>query len=206
MFIKKPATARSVAFRKKILGVGVNDADYQTQPKINGKNEWCPFFSVWRSMIHRCYSSRYHEKSPSYKGCLVHKDWLLFSNFKEWMILQEWEGMALDKDILVYGNKTYSENTCAFVSTRVNNLLNDHRSKRGLLPIGVCKFENKYMAQCSGRDKRYIGLYNTPNEAHIAWAEEKVKVITKVAETQNPKIKIALLKIADIITPIFAQK
>lgn len=201
MFIQQPITKRSIAFRKPVFGIGINDATYKTQPKVNGKNIMCPFFSVWRSMLIRCYSKYYHNKQPTYKGCKVQDDWLSFMEFRGWMERQDWEGKYLDKDILVYGNKIYSKETCLFVSRRVNNLLNDHRAKRGDFPIGVCKFENKYMAQCSGRPNRYIGLYDTPELAHRAWAIEKAKVIREIAETQPLNIKDSLLNFAFMIDP-----
>lgn len=204
MFIEQPATNRSVAFRKPVIGLGINDAPYKTQPKVDGKNIMCPFFSVWRSMLIRCYSGTYHKRQPTYKDCTVSDDWLSFMSFRSWMEKQDWVKKHLDKDILVSGNKIYSKETCIFVPREVNNLLNDHRAGRGKFPIGVCKSGNKYMAQCSGRENRYIGLYNTPHEAHTAWATEKAKVIREVADKQHPKLKEPLLKFATIIDPIYA--
>lgn len=199
MFIEEPINERHKKIRKLVEGVGINDAPYLVKPRVNGKCVECPFFTVWRSMIRRCYSKIYHNKQPTYKDCKVHDDWLNFMAFKSWMEKQDWKGNNLDKDILKPGNKTYSKETCLFVSKGVNNLLNDHKAKRGEFPIGVCKFGNKYMAQCSGRKNRYIGLYDTPEQAHRAWAIEKVKIIRQVAETEQPEIKNALLLFANTI-------
>lgn len=32
-------------------------------------------------MLQRCYDSKYHEKSPTYKNCEVHNEWLNYQNF-----------------------------------------------------------------------------------------------------------------------------
>jgi len=202
-FVMFPATKRSKAFRKPLFGIGINDAPYITQPKIDGKNVFCPYFSVWRSMMIRCYSKKYHNKQPTYKECSVHEEWHKFMSFREWMEKQDWEGKFLDKDILIYGNKIYSEKTCFFVSRKVNNLMNDHKGERGKLPIGVCFFEGKYMAQCSGSNKRYLGLFESPKEAHNAWSVKKAEIIANIAINEKEPIKSALMKIASIIiTPV----
>lgn len=106
--------------KKLIYGVGVNDSDYKVNPTVKGKRVKCPFYMKWRNMIARCYSSAYHKIKPSYKGCVVCSEWLSFSNFKSWMIKQDWKGKQLDKDIVKLGNKEYSPSTCVFVSNSVN--------------------------------------------------------------------------------------
>lgn len=75
---------------KLVYGVGINDADYPTtqREKVNGewKITWrCLYYDRWVSMLTRCYSSKCHEKQPTYKGCSVCDEWLTFSNFRKWM-------------------------------------------------------------------------------------------------------------------------
>jgi len=74
-------------------------------------------------MLARCYSKAVHAKNPTYSNCSVHPDWLIFSVFKTWMMLQDWENNALDKDLLIPGNTLYSKDTCIFVPAEVNILL-----------------------------------------------------------------------------------
>ncbi len=74
-------------------------------------------YSRWNSMIHRCYSG----KNSAYSGCTVCKDWLNFQCFAEWFEENYIEEYHLDKDIKVKGNKTYSPETCMFVTQEVNS-------------------------------------------------------------------------------------
>lgn len=107
--------------KKLIYGVGINDAGYAVMKReeagyVDGKRKrklvWaCPYFRAWSSMLSRCYSTKWHERYPTYKGCTVSKEWHTFSNFRAWMVTQDWEGKSLDKDLLIEGNKIYSADT-----------------------------------------------------------------------------------------------
>lgn len=133
--------------KKLVYGVGVNDADYAVQKfepigYVGGKQKYklvwiCPYYRVWKHMLERGYSEKFQEKHPTYKGCSVSEEWLTFSNFKAWMKTQHWEGLQLDKDLLIEGNKVYSADTCVFVTPMVNSFVNDQGVKRGEWLIGV---------------------------------------------------------------------
>lgn len=196
--------------KKKRLtyGVGINDADYQVQDCIitvdeNGKKSrkviWrCPFYSKWVSMLRRCYHHKYQEKQPTYKGCSVFEEWLLFSNFKAWMETQDWEGKHLDKDLLVMGNKIYSPETCVFVDAKINLFLTDCNASRGQHMIGVywSKPNKKFKASCNdGSGKlKYLGYFNTELEAHQAWLKCKQEMALKLADEQtDPRVAKALI-------------
>jgi hypothetical protein len=181
---------------KLLFGVGINDADYAVKPTINGKEVACPFYLTWKSMLYRCYSEGIRKERPTYIGCSVADEWLLFSKFKLWMVNQCWEGKALDKDILIQGNKVYSPKTCIFVSKPINNLLNKHSSLRGKYPIGVDlrRKKNKYRAKCLAYGKStHIGHYDTPEEAHEAYKKFKYKHIAEIANQQSEPLRTALL-------------
>ena len=75
---------------KLVSGVGINDADYEVQKYtvVSGKRKriWiCPYYITWTHMLQRCYSEKSQLKHPTYKGCTVCDEWLIFSNFKTWM-------------------------------------------------------------------------------------------------------------------------
>lgn len=164
-----------------ISGVGINDADYFTTRKelVDGNyvTIWmCPFYKVWLGMLRRCYN-RSPNKDHTYEGCTIFKDWLYFSNFKDWMEKQDWEGKYLDKDLLSKASKVYSPDTCLFVDRLVNNFITLRGKSRGEYPIGVSLHKTNtsrrvsYRAGCctDGRLGKYLGLYETPEAAHRAW-------------------------------------
>jgi len=91
-----------------VFGVATSDSSYVTQKTIDGVMVVCPFYRKWISMLTRCYSKNYQLRHPTYKGCSVSDEWLLFSAFKSWMKKQDWDGKQLDKDLLISGNKIYS--------------------------------------------------------------------------------------------------
>jgi hypothetical protein len=195
--------------------VGFNDADYVVVRKItvgykNGKRVrkilWtCPYYRTWSNMISRCYNNKALDLQPSYKGCSVCDQWLLFSNFRAWMETQDWEGKHLDKDLLVRGNKIYRPDTCVFISANLNTFLTDSSACRGEYPIGV-SYKKKpkdmindhskpYTAQISlGKGSKYIGLFATPEKAHQAWLTaklEQAKILA--AEQSDPRVAKALV-------------
>lgn len=199
-FIEKPATKTSLLRRKPLFGVGVNDASYQVRPRFNGIKIICPYYRVWSNMVERCYSAKYHKIRPTYSDCSIADEWLVFSVFKEWMVLQDWKGKQLDKDILIVGNKVYGPEACVFVSAKINNLLSSSEATRGDFPIGVnfSKWKNKYEARCSTNGRGgYIGSYDTPSEAERAYIIFKSSLIIATANEHesesNPAIKRGLL-------------
>ena len=186
--------------KKLVCGVGINDAGYvvkklETIGYVNGKQKrklvWvCPYYRVWENMLKRCYSVRWQEKNPSYIGCSVAEEWLVFSAFKNWMEKQEWEGGQLDKDLLVEGNKVYSAEACVFVTRAVNMFAIDSGASRGEWPIGVDwhKGKKKFRALCSNpltKKRGHIGYFDCEQEAHKAWLKRKTELAHELAAIQT---------------------
>lgn len=188
-------------------GVGVNDMEEPTHYKLfpeerhpSGGFKYIrnPFYSKWESMLSRCYSRKYQENFPTYKGCSVCREWLSLSNFKSWMEGQDWEGMELDKDLLVEGNKIYSPETCVFIHEKVNYFIYS-KGKGGCL-VGSKPKNNGYQSDCSNPftsvgEGRYIGVYNTEIEAHFAWKERKYKYACELANSEyvtDPRVATIL--------------
>lgn len=198
-FIEIPVSKKSLAQRKPILGLGINDANYIVQPRVNGKRVTCPYYKAWMSMINRCYGEKIHLVRPTYKGCSIVNEWLTFTTFKDWMIKQDWKGKQLDKDIISYGNKIYSPETCIFVSSSINNLLTDSAAKRGDLPTGVCfkKDTGKYQSYCNVNGvKKFIGYFSTANKAEYSYLKFKSLLVDKISRnseaSKNNKLREAL--------------
>lgn len=191
-----PASKISLTKRKLVFGIGINDADYMIRPRLNGKGVMCPFYQKWHNMLGRCYNPKYHEKQPTYLECSVCEPWLTFSNFRAWMVKQDWRGKHLDKDLLILGNKTYSPETCIFVPGDINKLINDHAAKRGKWPIGVCfdKASGRFRARCRvNGGYRDLGRFSTPEQAHKAYVIFKEEHIHQIALEQEEPLKAALL-------------
>jgi hypothetical protein len=189
---------------KLVYGVGVNDADYVTQPRDkNGKKRKCPFYRAWSNMLLRAYSPKYHALHPTYIGVTVCEQWHSFMAFRAWMQTQVWEGKQLDKDILHPGKKVYSPENCIFVTPQINTLLTDRAADRGAYPIGVSwnKGVKKYEAYLTinGKKKR-IGYFTDPYEAHLAWRKAKYDYIRAHAKQQTDlRLSRALCVHADMI-------
>ena len=201
-FVEVPAGKGSLGRRKPVYGVGINDAQYETQQFVDGKQVSCPYYSTWRGILQRCYSASYQERQPTYLGCTVCDEWLIFSNFKSWMKSEDWKGKALDKDILEPGNKIYSSVTCLFVTGAVNGLLNNSRSARGEWPQGVCwhKQAGSFQAQCWVNNVyKFLGCFSNPDEAANAYNSTKAKEITRIAYLQTDvRIRDGLLRHAEL--------
>ena len=135
-------------------------------------------------MLWRCYDPKFHLKEPSYIGCTVCDDWLLFSNFKEWFDKNYIEWYQLDKDILVKGNKVYSPQTCCFVPKEINYLFVKCNGSRGQHPLGVSYHSQRNKFQVSmgiSNIGKHLGLFNTANEAFKAYKTAKEAYIKEVA-------------------------
>ena len=168
-----------------IHGVGfIGVGDYKTCDE-NGKLTKC--HNIWVNMLTRCYSSKYHEKYPTYENCKVCEEWHNFQVFAKWQNENYYEvgneRMELDKDILNKGNKVYSPNTCIFVPHSINVLFTKCDKARGKYPIGVYKKGNKFRAKLSKSNGKqiYLGYFNTPEEAFQAYKQAKEDYIKEVA-------------------------
>jgi hypothetical protein len=83
----------------------------------------------------------------------------------------------------------------------LNLLFTDRRSKRGDYPVGVDKTRGKYRSQImKNSDKNYIGLFDTPEEAHQVYKSTKLEYIRELMEDYpDPRIKQAVLRKADAL-------
>lgn len=186
--------------KKLVHGVGINDADYPVTKYADVKNEngkklkkivWvCPFYDKWQSMLGRCYSSKAQLHRPNYVGCSVCPEWLYFTNFKSWMEKKDWEDKCLDKDLLILDNKIYGPDTCLFVEPRVNTFLLECTSAQGVWPVGVSfqKFSGRFVARCQdmfSNKRKYLGIYDSPQEAHLAWLNFKTEQAKILASMQT---------------------
>lgn len=115
------------------------------------------------------------------------------------METQDWEGMSLDKDILVSSNKIYAPDRCVFITRITNSFVVECNSVRGEFPIGVywCKKASKYAAQCRNpftRKREGLGYYDDIVTAHYAWLARKLELAKLLAaEQKDTRVAAALI-------------
>lgn len=154
-------------------------------------------YSIWATMLKRCFYKKLKDKQPTYKGVTCCNEWLLFENFYEWLHNQEnfwqWKSnkrYALDKDIIVKNNKIYSPKTCCLVPQNVNCLFLKREIDRGDLPIGVRENGKLFSASCHNpftNKTEKLGTYQTIDDAFQSYKRYKEYLIKQVAEIEYSK-------------------
>lgn len=190
--------------KRKVVGVGINDIG-TSHVYMDGEMTRCPYYSVWKRMLVRCYDPKYNRRS-AYSEVTVCDDWLVFSNFRDWMEDKEWEGNHLDKDLKVYGNRVYSPDTCLFVPPEINSFLtyNNTRNKSGYIGASYQKDCGKYIATChnpfTGKNKT-LGRRKDPLEAHRLWQLAKIAYAKELAKIHSDNTEVAegLLAFAEVL-------
>lgn len=174
---------------------------YYGEGKYNYK-EYTDIYYHWENMLKRCYSSDYQNKKPTYIGSIVCEEWHNFQNFAKWYEENYYEvnneEMALDKDILIKGNKIYSPQTCIFVPKRINGLFTNKKLYRGDYPAGITKMndgnrKNPYQASCcDGHGNRTKVYFSSVHKAFLWYKLNKELVIQCVADEYKDLIPIKL--------------
>ena len=148
-------------------------------------------YLTWHSMLQRCYSEKFKEKHPTYQSAICCKEWLLYENFYKWLHNQEnfnkWlngKYWAVDKDILIKGNKIYSPETCCLVPININSLFTKSDSIRGKLPIGITKSGNSFRITSDRiKNKRFSNI----KEAFCYYKKCKENIIKQMAQEEYDK-------------------
>lgn len=172
-------------FDKTMLGIG-----YLGVGKFDASRDNKKIYRIWQAIFRRCYGNGKHDTKPCYSNCSVATVWHNFQNFASWYEKNYYsidgQMMQIDKDILYKGNKVYSPETCIIVPNEINALFVRRKEQRGDTPIGVYydKRNGVYVAFCwtGGSQKEYLGRYNDPVNAFMAYKLRKEKYIKEVAD------------------------
>ena len=178
-----------------VYGVGVLGAKYS--PTINGV--LTKEYTLWRDMLKRCYSDTSKKRNPTYEGCDVSNNFKSYEYFYEWCHKQIGFGndgngnpFQLDKDLLVKGNRVYSESTCVFIPSEINSLLTKCTASRGKHLIGVSwhKTRKAFVATVNkSKGKReHLGYFKTEIEAFNAYKQAKEVFIKEQANEWKDQI------------------
>ena len=174
-----------------VYGVGVIGDKYPiTINSVQTKE-----YVLWKHMLQRCYSDDFKKERPTYEGCQVSENFKSYEYFYEWCHEQVGfgnEGFHLDKDLLVKGNKVYSENTCVFIPQEVNTLLVKSTALRGKHLIGVSwnKKDKAFVAKArknKGKSE-HLGIFKTEIEAFNAYKQAKEAFVKEQADKWKGKI------------------
>ena len=162
-------------------------------------------YTTWCHMFTRCYSTKYHDKNPTYVDCEVCDEWLNFQTFAEWYCNTGYydTDYHLDKDLLDYGNRIYSPTTCCVIPLVINIAIQNKKYNR-TLPTGVYASGNKFIAQVNNSlSKPYLGMYTTIEEARVSYILAKRNHIKNLADIWRNRIPVqtynALMKYIDYI-------
>ena len=172
--------------KRTVFGIGFNTGDIYPA-SVKGKHTKC--YDMWHDMMKRCYSEKYqkgHKYGENYVGCTVCEEWHNFQVFAKWYYENyyevENERMCLDKDIVCRGNKTYCPQHCRIVPNMINCVINNCKSARNGLPVGIHKQDTYYIVQCSAFGKQhYLGCFGSKQEAFRCYKQHKESVIKQTA-------------------------
>ena len=180
-------------YSPSVYGIGVLGNKYPSSEGGRNTKE----YMLWYSMLTRCYSDAFKKKRPTYEGCKVSNSFKSYEYFYEWCNEQigfgnqDWH---LDKDLLIKGNKVYSENTCVFIPSEINSLLVKNTASRGEHLIGVYWHNKRKAFEARVRKNKgkseYLGLFTTEIEAFNAYKVAKEAFVKEQANEWKDKIDI----------------
>ena len=178
-------------YAPSVYGVGISGTKYP--PTINGVIT--KEYDLWQSMLQRCYSDIYKKKYPTYESCEASDKFKSYEYFYEWCHKQigfSNKNWHLDKDLLVKGNKVYSESACVFIPQEINSMLLKSDKKRGEYLIGVhwCKKGKSFVARVSKNKgkQEHLGYFNTELEAFNAYKQAKESFVKEQANKWKGKV------------------
>lgn len=146
-------------------------------------------YTLWCQMIARCYKTNL----PTYEKVAVCDEWLCYMNFKKWFndnyYTIENERVDLDKDIMKYGNKTYSPDSCIFVPTTINQLFKTRKQVKNIyLPIGVSFDEKRNKFTSSGqKGLKSFDTFDDVINYYIKSKECQIKSLANKYKNKIPK-------------------
>lgn len=181
--------------RPTVCGVGCIGVGTHSAYNCKGEEaEWA--YMKWQNMLERCYDPSNPQMEECYKDVTVCDEWFNYQNFAEWAKVQKGYGnrnWAMEKDLLIKGNRHYAPDRCCFLPQILNNQMLKSEKARGDYPIGVClnKPNGKFIAHLSDHKDSttsHIGIYDTVDECFAAYKHEKEKKLKRLANEWRSQI------------------
>ena len=178
-------------YSPSVYSVGVLGTKYPSEVNRVKTKEYV----LWTHMLQRCYSDSFKKKNPTYVDCEVSDKFKNYEYFYDWCHSQIGfgnEGWHLDKDLLVKGNKVYSEKTCVFLPNEINSLLTRREALRGEYLIGVYwhNASKSFVAQVNKNKGRseWLGYFKTEIGAFKVYKTAKESFVKEQANRWKDKI------------------
>lgn len=179
--------------RSRVCDIGVNDCNFQTTIRFQGKLYTHPAYKSWHNMINRCYSG----KHKYYKNVSVAKEWHRFSNFYIWWKDNHIEGYDLDKDLLSTVKSEYSPDTCIYIPHWLNLWIKESEKSGKFLPgFKYNRKTNKYCFSFYSGSRGTRKEYNDFDSLFNDWSLNILPAIKQTREWKglNQNLKIILEK------------
>jgi len=154
-------------------------------------------YTAWYNMKKRCTNKQYRDEHQTYIGVSASSEFKDFTKFHDWWHKQVGHDMSdiqLDKDLLIKGNKIYSQETCLLVPKFVNNFLIKSDVARGDCVIGVHKQgayrngDTRYKVQIMDYDvttrtteQKFLGYFRNELDAFHVYKSAKEVIAKKHA-------------------------
>ena len=160
---------------------------YGTGPYTSVK--YMHVYKVWEGVLKR--TNTIYNTQDCYSNVIICEEWRNFQNFADWYvkyvsILNPKYKYQIDKDILQWNQeyKIYSPQTCCLIPDELNSsLVGLHLPKNNNLPVGVQINGDKYSPYMTVKDdKKYLGIYDTAEEAFSIYKVNKESYIKELAE------------------------
>lgn len=118
-----------------LYGVGITGNKYPTSENRKHLKE----YRLWNGLLERCYCPKSQEKFSPIRVVQYPRISSPMNTFMNGVRSKQTgnEGWELDKDLLVKGNKVYSEDTCVFLPKEINSALTHRKNVGNKLPVGV---------------------------------------------------------------------
>lgn len=166
--------------------VGYNSGKYGYAATEKVAGQWVNIkrYTVWSSMIKRCYNG----ELLVYQDVTVDSTWHDYQDFAKWWEAQplhrQQDNWQLDKDIVNPNARVYSPENCRLVPTQINTLIKKMADKDCVQGVNYHKRDKAYrayVADVNGKRVEKNG-FKTELEAFIWHKKEKEIVVKQLAE------------------------
>lgn len=180
---------------KLVHGIGSKGTTYKSWDGEKLLKE----YDQWVGMIRRC-SLKFQSSNIAYEGVTCSEDFKSYTFFYEWCQEQigfknkDDRGMLwqLDKDVLIKGNKIYSEDTCVFVPKHLNTIFLKNKNQRGTHLIGTGWSKRDELFYPIKRDRNgkslYAGMFKDESEAFLVYKKHREALIQEIANDYKTQL------------------